>query len=100
MQAEFAGAAMRHAISATCWALVVLLVGGKQLGKPVVDTLVLYVFHYTDDESTANLEFFFNHGIKEHDGAHYHVLIQESDRTEVAQVMLTGKLWLPCKCWH
>lgn len=100
MQAEFAGAAMRHAISATCWAFVVLLVGGKQLRKPEVDTLVLYVFHYTDIESTANLEFFFNHGIKEHDGAHYYVLIQESDRAEVAQVILTGKLWLPYKCRH
>ena len=81
---------MRHLAAAVCWALAVLSAARcKQLKTRGVDTLVLYVFRHTDNESTANLEFFFNHGLKEHDGAHYYVLIQESDRAAVKEVRST-----------
>ena len=81
---------MRHLVAAACCALAMLLAGHcKQLKTRGVDTLVLYVFRYTDAQSTANLEFFFNHGLKEHDGAHYYILIQESDRVVVKEVRFT-----------
>ena len=81
---------MRHVKAAACCALVLLLAAHcKQLKTRGVDTLVLYVFRYTDAQSTANLEFFFNHGLKEHDGAHYYILIQESDRAVVKEVRFT-----------
>ena len=84
---------MRHLIAAVSWALASLLAAqGKQPRRPGVDTLVVYVFRHTDAESAANLRFFFDHGPMERDGAHYYVLIQESDRAEVSEVCLVGVL--------
>ena len=82
---------MRRHLSAACLALAVIAAGAapgtaKQLRTRGIDTLVLYVFRHLDAESVSNFKFFFDHGPKELDGAHYYVLIQESDHAEVREV--------------
>ena len=76
-----------HLAAAVCWALAALSSAHcRQVRKAGVDTLVLYVFRHTDTESDLNLKYFFDHGLKEGDGAHYYVLIQDSNSAEAREV--------------
>lgn len=49
------------------------------LSKAPPDTLVIYIFSYTNPEYKENLLHFVRHGIREDDGCQYVIVIQTED---------------------
>ncbi len=61
------------------------------LAKAQPDTLVVYIFSYTNTEYKENLLHFVRHGIREDDGCQYVIVIQTEDGA--AEVCWVGGAW-------
>jgi hypothetical protein len=72
------------AAAIVCWSMIktqTRLFKSSSIDQP--DTLVIYVAGYTDPEGSVNIDYFFKHGIKPNDGAHYIIAVEFDDYPEV-----------------